>query len=135
MAAKCMECKNYKDLQVLILKQIQKTGNSKEKEHCQKEQVVTTEEAKRLWETLLEKNKKFYDRDGFLHIEYLSDKKQFRRKPLAKGRPKKESVKGKRITIRIDDEITEILNNYCQTNNTSESEAIRRTILTLKREQ
>ena len=117
MAANYMKCENYKDLQVLILKQIPKPKNNREKEHYQKEQVVTTEKAKMLWEELLDKNKKFYERDGFLNIEYLSDKKQYRRKPLAKGRPKKESVKEKRITIRMDHEITEILNNYCQTNN------------------
>lgn len=131
MAANYMKCENYKDFQILMLKQIPKPKNSKEKEQYQKEWVETTEKAQKLWEELLDKNKKFYERDRFLNIEYMSDKKQYRRKPLTKGRPKKQSVKENRITIRMDKEITEILNNYCQTNNMSESEAIRRAIMNL----
>jgi len=118
-----------------MLKQIAKSKNSKEKEQYQKEWAETAEKAKMLWEELIVKNKKFYERDRILIIEYLSDKKQYRRKPLAKGRPKKETVKEKRITIRMDEEIVEILNNYCQTNNISESEAIRQAIMKLKHAQ
>jgi hypothetical protein len=118
-----------------MLKQIAKPKNSKENEQYRKEWAETTEKAKMLWEELIVKNKKFYERDRFLNIEYLSDKNQYRRKPLAKGRPKKESVKENRITIRMDEEIVEILNNYCQTNNISESEAIRRAIMKLKHGQ
>ena len=132
MEANCMKCENYKDLQTLMLKQIPKPKNSQEKERYQKEWVDITEKAQKLWEELLDKNKKFYERDKFLNIEYLPGKKQFRRKPLAKGRPKKESVKENRITIRMDEETKENLSNYCQTNNVSESEAIRRAIINLK---
>jgi hypothetical protein len=135
MAANYMKCETYKDLQTLMLKQIAKPKNSKEKEQYQKEWAETTEKAKMLWEELIVKNKKFYERDRFLIIEYLSDKKQYRRKPLAKGRPKKETVKEKRITIRMDEETVEILNNYCQINNVSESEAIRRAVMKLKHSQ
>lgn len=132
MEANYMKCESYKDLQTLMLKQIPKNKNSQEKEQYQKEWIETTEKAQKLWEELLSKNKKFYERDKFLNIEYLPDKKQYRRKPLAKGRPKQDSVKEKRITIRVDEETKEILNDYCQTNNISESEAIRRAIMNLK---
>ena len=132
MEANYMKCESYKDLQILMLKQIPKPKNSKEKEQYQKEWVDTTEKAQKLWEELLDKNKKFYERDKFLSIEFLSDKKQYRRKPLAKGRPKKQSIKESRITIRIDEETKGILMDYCQTNNVSESEAIRRAIINLK---
>jgi|GEM_PF-1579629 hypothetical protein len=132
MAANYMKCENHKDLQTLMLKQIEKTKNSKGKEQYQKGWADITENAKMLWEELLIKNKRFYERDRFLNIEYLSDKKQYRRKPLAKGRPRKESVKERRITVRMDEKIVEILNEFCQTNNISESEAIRRAIMTLK---
>jgi len=132
MATNYMKCESYKDLQTLVLKQIPKPKNSKEKEKYQKEWAETTEKAEKLWGELLNKNKKFFERDGFLYIEYLSGKKRYRRKPLAKGRPKKQSVKDSRITIRMDKEISEILNNYCRTKNMSESEAIRRAIMNLK---
>jgi hypothetical protein len=132
MAVNYMKCVNNKDLQTLMINQILKPKNNKEKEQYQKEWVETTEKAKKLWEELLDKNKKFFERDGFLYIEYLSDKKQYRRKPLAKGRPRKQSVKEKRITIRIDEEIKGILHYYCQTYNVTESEAIRRAILSIK---
>jgi hypothetical protein len=88
--------------------------------------------SEKLWNEIIKKNKKYYERDGYLNIEYLSDKKLYRRKPFTKGRPKKVSIKQKRITIRMDEEVSNILNSYCQTNNISESEAIRRAIMTLK---
>lgn len=132
MAVNYMKCESYKDLQTLMLKQIPKHKNSQEKERYQKEWIETMGKAQKLWEELLVKNKKFYERDKFLNIEYLPDKKQYRRKPLAKGRPKQDSIKEKRITIRMDEKTKEILNDYCQTNNISESEAIRRAIMNLK---
>jgi hypothetical protein len=132
MASYYMKCESYKDLQTLILKQIPKPKNSEEKEQYQKEWVETTEKAQKLWGKLVDKNKKFYEHDKFLNIEYLSGKKQYRRKPLAKGRPTKQSIKERRITIRIDEETKGILMDYCQTSNVSESEAIRRAIMNLK---
>lgn len=92
----------------------------------------TGQRAKEVWQDLINKNSKFYNKDKYLDIEYLSDKKQYRRIKLSKGRPKEEKTKDKRVTIRLDTELANILDDYCKKNNKSESEAIRKAIYNLQ---
>jgi hypothetical protein len=130
-----MRCEDYKELQNLILDlEVKPLRRKIPNSEYQELWSGSSDKAKQIWEELLEKNKKFYKKDGYLEIEYLSYKKIYRRKPLSKGQPKKseDDIKDKRLTIRINSELQEILNNYCQTFNVTESEAIRRAIQDLR---
>lgn len=130
-----MRCETYKDLDNFILQSEVKPLRGKiSKEEYQNLWSSSTDKAKELWQELLSKNEKFFRKDGYLDIEYLSDKKVYRRIPLKRGQPAKEDKikKDKKVTIRLDDELEEILNDYCQTNNIKPSEAIRKAILKLR---
>ncbi len=50
------------------------------------------------------------------------------------GRPKIENPKKERITVRLDNESVEILNEYCLQNKVDKAEAIRNGIQKLKSE-
>ena len=128
-----MRCESWEQLKDLIInKEIKPQRGKIDGVEYQKIWSSSGEKARDLWEQLIKKNEKFFLRDGYLDIEYLSDKNNYRRILLSKGRPKQEQTKDKRITIRLDSGLQEILNNYCQTNNINESEAIRIAIHELK---
>lgn len=48
------------------------------------------------------------------------------------GRPPIDNPKGKRITVRIDDETSNILNKYCKQENIERAEAVRKGIKKLE---
>lgn len=48
------------------------------------------------------------------------------------GRPKSDNPKTERITIRIDDEYSQIIKEYCEQEGIDKTEAIRRGIWKLK---
>jgi len=48
------------------------------------------------------------------------------------GRPKIENPKSNRITVRLDNDCSEILQNYCEQEKVDKAEAIRRGINKLK---
>lgn len=48
------------------------------------------------------------------------------------GRPKIENPKSERITVRLDNECSEILKKYCEQEIVEKAEAIRRGIFKLK---
>ena len=50
------------------------------------------------------------------------------------GRPKIENPKTERVTVRLDNESSEILNTYCKQNNVDKAAAIRKGISKLKSE-
>ena len=72
-----------------------------------------------------------YERFGYLDV-VVHDDLRVERKKLQRGRPKEEKSKSYRITVRLDDELYELLQKYCQTKNMSESEAVRQLISELK---
>lgn len=124
-----MKCENWKDLQNLIIQsEIMPQKNKISKEEYLKLWNESTSKAQKIWEKLLELNKKFYNKDKYLDIEYLSDKNIYRRKPLGRGRPKEADNKDFRLTVRLDKYSMDKLIKYCQTKNISESEAIRQAI-------
>lgn len=124
-----MKCENWKDLQDLIIQsEIMPLKYNLSKDEYLKLWNESTNKAQKIWKKLLDVNQKFYDKDKYLDIEYLSDKKIYRRKSLSRGRPKKTDNKETRITIRLDKNHIEKLKKYCQTKNISESEAIRQAI-------
>lgn len=49
------------------------------------------------------------------------------------GRPRKDNPKSERITVRIDKEHSEILNEYCKKNRVDRAEAVREGIKRLKK--
>lgn len=49
-----------------------------------------------------------------------------------KGRPKSDNPKSDRITVRLDKECSDILNNYCEKEGIERAEGIRRGIKLLK---
>jgi len=133
-----MRCESFNDFRDMIVRNIKTLHRNKVTlgtltiEEYRELKDKALEKAQDQWEQLLKKNDKFYKKDGFLDIEYLADKNVYRRVPMGKGRPKQEQTKDKRITIRLDEELIKILNKYCQTNNVTESEAIRKAIQQLK---
>lgn len=48
------------------------------------------------------------------------------------GRPKSENPKSERITVRLDSETSQILNEYCEKESIDRAEGIRRGIQKLK---
>lgn len=48
------------------------------------------------------------------------------------GRPKSDNPKSEKVTVRLDKEHSEILNEYCEKENVEKAEAIRRGIRKLK---
>jgi len=104
-------------------------NNTLTKEEYYKAQFSIKDKSVIIWQQLKEKNQKFFDRDGYIDIEYLKDKKQYARVKLGRGQPKKDIKKDNIIHIRLSDEEQELLNNYCNTNNITPSNAIRSLIL------
>lgn len=125
---KYARCEGFRDLENLMLRQLERPKHKEEYAEALRVRQEVISKAPELWKELVKKNEKWFKQEGYLDIEYLSDKNTYRRKPLERGRPKKRETMGKRITIRLDAELEEILNKYCQTNNITESEAIRRAI-------
>ncbi len=48
-----------------------------------------------------------------------------------RGRPT-ENLKAKKISVRLDDEMLKVLDSYCEKNNVSRTEGVRRGISMLK---
>lgn len=126
-----MICKEWDDLRVFMIKcEVEPLRELVRSEELSKEEYISKfrdceSKAKELWGKLVESNIKFFNKDKFLDIEYLSDKKTYRRKPLSRGRPSVKEKKDNRITIRLNDNEMKILENYCRTKNMSESKAVR----------
>ena len=126
---------SWRELGYLIKQDIKKNNPTIGKQELKKLIDSATEDnkLKEIWEKLIEKNSKYYMLDKYLELEVYKGK--VRRVPAKVGQPKKadNTIKDKRVTVRLDVELSEILNNYCQTNNISESEAIRKAIKLLNR--
>lgn len=133
-----MQCYDFNDFKTMVLKNISKEYRNKvtlgtlSKEEYLKIRTEASENAQKLWEQLIQKNEKFYKKDDYLDIEYLADKNIYRRVPLKKGRPKQEEKKENRVTVRLDKELQDILDKYCEVKGKKESEAIRDAIMELK---
>jgi len=126
-------CYTQKDFQVLILQEFsrRRPQSPEETAKLQKEYLKLVDDVPRLWEEFVKKHKNIYERLGYLDV-IVHDDLRVERKKLSRGRPKEEKSKAHRITIRLDDELYELLQKYCRTKNMSESEAIRKLILDLK---
>lgn len=125
---KIEKCKNASDIRIMIKENELKPLKGRiSKEEYNRIWLESREKSETIWLKLLEKNKKFFERDGYIEVEYLGNGK-YRRKPLPKGQPLKEEKKDKRIIVRLDAELEEKLKEYCEKNNISVSEAIRKAI-------
>jgi Ribbon-helix-helix protein, copG family len=126
-------CYERHDFQVLVLSEFSKRRASTEKEkwELQREYLRLIDKIPQMWEDFVRKHKNIYDRFGYLDV-IVHDDLTVERKKLKRGRPKEDTSKSRRITVRLDDELYQILQKYCQTKNISESEAIRRLIEELK---
>jgi Ribbon-helix-helix protein, copG family len=126
-------CYEQHDFQVLVLSEFSKRRASTEKEkwELQREYLRLIDKIPQMWEEFVQKHKNIYDRFGYLDV-IVHDDLRVERKKLKRGRPKEKTSMSHRITIRLDDELYQILQKYCQTKNISESEAIRRLIEELK---
>jgi hypothetical protein len=126
-------CYEQHDFQVLVLSEFSKRRASTEKEkwELQREYLRLIDKIPQMWEEFVQKHKNIYDRFGYLDV-IVHDDLRVERKKLKRGRPKEDMSKSRRITVRLDDELYQILQKYCRTKNISESEAIRRLIEELK---
>lgn len=66
-------------------------------------------------------------------IELVADRKWGVIMSPRTGRPPIENPKSERITVRLDKEHSEILNNYCRKNGVERAEAVREGIKRLKK--
>ncbi|OQP10450.1 ribbon-helix-helix protein, CopG family [Geobacillus thermoleovorans] len=126
-------CYEQHDFQVLVLSEFSKRRASTEKEkwELQREYLRLIDKIPQMWEEFVQKHKNIYDRFGYLDV-IVHDDLRVERKKLKRGRPKEDTSKSRRITVRLDDELYQILQKYCWTKNLTESEAIRRLIEELK---
>jgi hypothetical protein len=126
-------CYEKHDFQVLVLSEFSKRRASTEEEkwELQREYLRLIDKIPQMWEDFVRKHKNIYDRFGYLDV-IVHDDLTVERKKLKRGRPKEKTAKSHRITIRLDDELHQVLQKYCQTKNLTESEAIRRLIEELK---
>jgi macrodomain Ter protein organizer (MatP/YcbG family) len=126
-------CYEQHDFQVLVLSEFSKRRASTEKEKwdLQREYLRLIDKIPQMWEEFVQKHKNIYDRFGYLDV-IVHDDLRVERKKLKRGRPKEKTSKSHRITIRLDDELYQVLQKYCQAKNLTESEAIRRLIEELK---
>ncbi|KYD33094.1 ribbon-helix-helix protein, CopG family [Parageobacillus toebii] len=126
-------CYEQHDFQVLVLSEFSKRRASTEKEkwELQREYLRLIDKIPQMWEEFVRKHKNIYDRFGYLDI-IVHDDLTVERKKLKRGRPKEDTSKSRRITVRLDDELYQVLQKYCRTKNLTESEAIRRLIEELK---
>lgn len=124
-----MKCESWRDLETLIINsEIKPLKNKIDSMEYQRKWAGAREKAQELWQELLEKNKKFFEKYGYLDIEFINGK--YRRRPMSKGQPQKEESikKDRKIVIRLDDELEEKLINYCNKHNVNISEAVREAI-------
>jgi macrodomain Ter protein organizer (MatP/YcbG family) len=126
-------CYEQHDFQVLVLSEFSKRRASTEKEkwELQREYLRLIDKIPQMWEEFVQKHKNIYDRFGYLDV-IVHDDLRVERKKLKRGRPKEDTSKSRRITVRLDDELYQVLQKYCRTKNLTESEAIRRLIEELK---
>lgn len=126
-------CYEQYDFQVLILSQFaqRRPSTEKEKWELQQEYLRLIREIPQMWEEFVRKNQNIYDRFGYLDVVVYDDL-TYERKKLKQGRPKEENTLSHRVTVRLDDEGYQLLKQYCQTKNITESAAIRELIQTLK---
>ncbi|OQO98981.1 CopG family transcriptional regulator [Geobacillus sp. 44C] len=126
-------CYEQHDFQVLVLSEFSKRRASTEKEkwELQREYLRLIDKIPQMWEEFVQKHKNIYDRFGYLDV-IVHDDLTVERKKLKRGRPKEKTSMSHRITIRLDDELYQTLQKYCQTKKLTESEAIRRLIEELK---
>lgn len=126
-------CYEQHDFQVLILSQFaqRRPSTEKEKWELQQEYLRLIREIPQMWEEFVRKNQNIYDRFGYLDVVVYDDL-TYERKKLKQGRPKEENTLSHRVTVRLDDESYQLLKQYCQTKNITESAAIRELIQTLK---
>lgn len=126
-------CYEQYDFQVLILSQFvqRRPSTEKEKWELQQEYLRLIREIPQMWEEFVRKNQNIYDRFGYLDVVVYDDL-TYERKKLKQGRPKEENTLSHRVTVRLDDESYQLLKQYCQTKNITESAAIRELIQTLK---
>jgi hypothetical protein len=126
-------CYEQHDFQVLILSVFNKRRPSTEKEkwELQREYLRLIDRIPQMWEEFVQKHKNIYDRFGYLDV-IVHDDLTYERKKLKRGRPKEEKTRGHRLTVRLDDELYELLQKYCRTKNMTESEGIRELIGQLK---
>ena len=126
-------CYEQHDFQVLILSVFNKRRPSTEKEkwELQQEYLRLIDRIPQMWEEFVQKHKNIYDRFGYLDVS-VHDDLTYERKKLKRGRPKEENTLSHRVTVRLDDESYQLLKQYCQTKNITESAAIRELIQTLK---
>jgi Ribbon-helix-helix protein, copG family len=126
-------CYEQHDFQVLVLSEFSKRRASTEKEkwELQREYLRLIDKIPQMWEDFVRKHKNIYDRFGYLDV-IVHDDLTVERKKLKRGRPKEDTSKSRRITVRLDDELYQVLQKYCQAKNLTESEAIRKLIEELK---
>jgi hypothetical protein len=127
------QCYEQHNFQVLVLSEFSKRRASTEKEkwELQREYLRLIDKIPQMWEDFVRKHKNIYDRFGYLDV-IVHDDLTVERKKLKRGRPKEDTSKSRRITVRLDDELYQVLQKYCQAKNLTESEAIRKLIEELK---
>jgi|LSQX01.2.fsa_nt_gb hypothetical protein len=118
-----MKCKNIDDFLVLYRKHYDKKYY---KNHPNED---WTSGATIIWDSLVKQNRVFFEKHGYIDIEFNPDKNEYFRIKLPKGRPPKDNNMDNRICIRLDDHTMEQLNILCRTKNKTQSEVIRDLIL------
>lgn len=97
MLSKIDKCKSASDIRIMIKEnELRPLKGRISKEEYIKLWLDSEETAKRIWQHLLKKNEKFFNKYGYLEIEYIGNGK-YRRKPLPKGQPPKEHKKEKEL--------------------------------------
>jgi len=128
--ARCYQEDDFEQLLLSVFQHI-RPQNEEEKRRLQEEYLRILEEAPQMWKQLIQENQSIYDRLGYLDVIVYEDL-SFERKKLKRGRPKEPKTKEHRITIRLEEDLYQILKEYCRTKKISESETIRELIQTLK---
>lgn len=113
-----MICKNLDDFLIVFKKYYDK------KYYKNNFTANWVDDANVIWQKIIKQNKNFFDKHGYIDINYNLETKKYHRKKLSKGRPKKDKAYKQIVSFRIDDDAKMALNNYCKKHNISMTKAI-----------
>ena len=121
-----VRCHNADEFTIAITKvhSLNRPRTDSEKWKRNEEYLELLDKSPQMWVDLVEQNKNIYSRLGYLDLNIHKDL-TVERKKLNRGRPKKDKTRQYMLNVRLDEELYLKLKNYCNTNNKTESEAIR----------
>lgn len=129
-----LRCFNNKDFQDIFYRAIIWPLSKEEKIKKTINGWDWPKESDERWNSLIAKENTWYKKNGYIDVIYDSERKLFLRKKGSRGRPslEKDKVKSRKISFRLDFNLSGIIDNYCKKYKVDESEAIRRAILKLR---